>query len=140
MNTVDMIDTALMACFIATLLASGVAAATQLRSLEMGPPVGEILRFGPYAQPGPTWQIDAVRSVDRRRCVLQPVVMAQARGSLVVEQRLADGRTFLAHWVGGPTSDGGVYCGSAVDLTIALPEMQTLVNADAAARHFFLGF
>src|ERR1700722_4321952 len=86
-NTVDMIDTALLACFVVTLLASAVAVATQLRYLQMGPPVGAILRFGPYAQPGPIWRIDAVRSVDRRRCVLQPTVMARAYGSMVVEQR-----------------------------------------------------
>lgn len=139
-HAIDMIDTALLACFVATLLASAVAVATQLRTLQMGPPVGQILRFGPYAQPGPIWRIDAVRSIDRRRCVLQPTVMASAHGSMVVEQRLGDGRSYQAHWVGGPTSDGDGNCGNAVDLTIELPAMQTLVNADALARHFFLGF
>lgn len=138
--TADTIDTVLLASLIAALLAGAVAAATLLRTLKFGPPVGDILRFGPYAQPAPIWRIDAVRSSDHRHCVLQPAVMAKAHGSLVVEQRLADGRTFQVHWAGGPTGDADGNCGSAVDLTLEFPEMQTLVNADAAGRHFFLGF
>jgi hypothetical protein len=66
--------------------------------------------------------------------------MGKVHGSMVVEQRLPDGRTFRAHWAGGPTSDGDGNCGSAADLTLGLVEMQTLLNADAATRHWhFVG-
>lgn len=139
-TTVEIIDTALLACLVAGVLVGVVAAVTLLRTLQMGPPVGEILRFGPYPEATPLWRIDAVRSADHRHCILQPAVMEKAHGSVVVEQRFADGRTFLVHWEGGPTSDGAANCGSAMDLILGLPEMQTLVNADAAGRHFFLGF
>jgi hypothetical protein len=102
--------------------------------------VGEILHFGPYDGWNPVWQIDAERWPDRRHCVLKPAVMAAAHGSLVVEQRRGDGRTFRIHWAGGPTSDGGADCGSAADLTVGLTAMQTLLNADTAAQHWpFIG-
>lgn len=130
-----MIGTALQACLLAGLLASAVGVAAWLHAMQFGPPVGEILRFGPYGQPAPIWQIQAVRSSDHRRCVLKPAVMAMAHGSVVVERRLA-GPTFQAHWAGGPTSDGDGNCGSAADLTLGLIEMQTLVNADGAGRHW----
>jgi hypothetical protein len=131
----EYISTVLLACLIACLLASAVGVATLLSTLQFGPGVGEILQFGPYAQMTPEWRIEAVRSSDHRRCVLKPAIMGQVPGSMVVEQRLPDGRTFRTHWAGGPTSDGDGNCGSAADLTLGLVEMQTLVNADAATRH-----
>lgn len=139
-DTGEMIGTALVACVIAGLLASTVGAAALLRTLQFGPPVGEILVFGPYAQPAPVWKVEAVRALDHRRCSLKPAVMAEAHGSLVVERRSVDGSSFQVHWAGGPTSDGGGSCGNAVDVTLRLAEMQTLVNASAAARHYLIGF
>lgn len=137
----EVVGTALRAGLIATLLAGAVGAATLLRTLQFGPPVGEILQFGSYDQYSPDWRISAVRSSDHRRCVLKPAMLSAERGSVVVEQRLDDGWTFQAHWSGGPTSDGDGNCGSAADLILGLTEMQALVNADAAARHWgFIGF
>lgn len=137
----ETIGTALLAGLIASLLASAVGAATLLCTLQFGPSVGEILQFGPYGQMAPEWRIDAVRSSDHRHCVLQPAVMGTRRGSMVVERRSADGRDFWAHWAGGPTSDGTGNCGDSADLTLGLVEIQTLLNADAAARHWrFVGF
>jgi hypothetical protein len=139
-ETGAMIGTVLQACLLAGLLASTVGVVALLRTVQLGPPVGEILRFGPYGQPAPIWQIQAIRSSDHRRCVLKPAVMATVDGSMVVERRLA-GSGFQAHWAGGPTSDGDGNCGSAADLTLGLVEMQTLVNADGAGRHwYFAGF
>ena len=140
-DATEMIGTALQACLIASLLASAVGAATHLRTLQFGPCVGEILRFGPFGQMAPEWQIEAIRSSDHRRCVLKPAAMGTAHGSMVVERRMADGRTFQAHWIGGPTSEGDGNCGNPADLTIGLVEMQTLLNADALTRHWhFIGF
>lgn len=137
----EQIGTVLLACLIAGLLAGGVGVVALLPLVQLGPEVGEILHFGPYGQMAPSWRIDATRSADHRRCVLQPAVMGTEHGSMVVEQRLADGRTFRAHWAGGPTSSGDKDCGSPADLTLGLVEMQTLLNADAASRHWhFAGF
>jgi hypothetical protein len=140
-DATETIGTALLACLIASLLASAVGAATLLDTLQFGPDVGEILQFGPYGHFTPEWRISAEQSSDHRYCVLQPAIMAAEHGSMVVEQRAADGRTFRAYWVGGPTSEGNNNCGSTADLTLGLVEMQTLRNADAASRHSsFVGF
>ena len=140
-DATEVIGTALLAGLIASLLASAVGATTLLGTIQFGPRVGEILQFGPYGQLTPEWRVDAVRSSDHRHCVLKPAVMGTVRGSMVVERRMPDGRTFQAHWIGGPTSEGAENCGSAVDLTLGLVQMQTLLNADAAVRHWhFIGF
>ena len=65
--------------------------------------------------------------------------MAASRGSMVVEQRAADGRRFQVHWAGGPTSGGTADCGSTADLTLGLPEMQTMVNAGEEAQWHLFG-
>lgn len=130
----DTAGTALLAGLIAALLATGTAGLALLNAIQFGPPVGAILTFGPYAQPGPVWHIDALRRADQRHCVLQPAVMAAAPGSMVVEARSADGRSFQVHWAGGATSTSGSDCGSAVDLTIGLTAIQTLVNADSMGQ------
>ena len=132
----EIIGTVLLAGLIASLLTSAVGAASLLRTLQFGPCVGEILVFGPYAQMAPDWRINAERSSDHRHCLLKPAVMGTGRGSMVVERRAADGRTFQAYWAGGPTSEGDADCGSVADLTLGLVEMQTLLNADAASRHW----
>jgi hypothetical protein len=140
-DAMETIGTALLACLIASLLASVVAAATLLDTVQFGPDVGEIVQFASYGHLAPEWRISAERSSDHRYCVLQPATMAAVHGSMVVEQRAADGRTFRAYWVGGPTSEGDTNCGNTADLTLGLVEMQTLRNADAASRHWaFVGF
>jgi hypothetical protein len=140
-DTSELLGTALAAFLIAGLLSATVGIASLLRAVEFGPMLGEILTFGPYDDPPPIWQIDATRSSDNRHCTLKPAIMAHAHGSMVVERRLPDGRTFQAHWIGGPTSDDNRDCGSAVDLTLRLIAMQTLVNADAQGKHWhFVGF
>ena len=136
----EVIGTALHAGLIAAVLAGAVGILALLPGVQFGLPVGEILTFGPYDQLAPLWHIDAMQSADRRRCALKPAVMAASNGSMVVERRLADGHTFLVHWAGGPTSDDAGNCGSAVDLTLGLSAIQTLVNADSKAMHWhFIG-
>jgi hypothetical protein len=133
----EMLETVLVGGLLACVLAGVVGALTLLPGLQFGPPVGEILTFRSYDRPAPLWHVDAVQSATNRHCILKPAVMASTHGSMVVERRLPDGRTFLAHWAGGPTSDGAGNCGSAVDLTIGLAAMQTLVNADSKAVHWY---
>jgi len=126
---------------MAALIASApVCALSLLSQVQFGPRLGEILTFQSYDQPRPTWRVDAKQSSNNRSCILKPAVMAVSHGSTVVERRLADGRTFVAHWAGGPTSDDAGNCGSDVDLAIGLAAMQTLVSADTTAVHWhFIG-
>ena len=128
----------LLACLVASLLASLAAAASVICSLQFGPPVGEILSFRPGGYIPPDWQIAVRHAADQRRCILSPVVMSAVRGSIVVERRLADGWTYQVHWAGARTSDGGGNCGSTADLRVGRTEMQALVNAEGGgpAEHW----
>jgi hypothetical protein len=139
-RAIELFETVLLAALLAGSLICAVGALSLLPQVEFGPPVGEILTFGWYGRPTPTWHVDATQSSNNRHCLLEPAVMAATHGSMVVERRMPDGRTFLAHWAGGPTSDDAGNCGSDVDLTIGLAAMQTLVSVDAKAVHWhFVG-
>lgn len=134
----EAVGTALLALLLASLLTGAVGLLSLLDDVRFGPSLGTVLTFGPYGANPPGWQVEAVRVSDHRRCILRPAVMGAGPGSMVVDQRLADGPTFRAHWAGGPTSDGRSDCGSGVDVTISLPAMQTLVDGAAAASHWYL--
>ncbi len=132
-NIGDVLAVALSPSLLASLLIAMAAMTAELALLDhiqFGPPVGAILTFGPYYHPAPVWHLTVLRDSDQRRCLLQPAVMATAPGSLIVEARSADGRSFRVHWAGGPTSDRAHDCGNGADLTIGLPAMQTLLNAN----------
>ena len=130
-------ETILLAILLAGALTSAVGALSLFPQVQFGPPVGEILTFGWYGQPTPAWHVNAMQASTNRYCILKPAVMAATHGSMVVERRMQDGRTFLAHWAGGRTSDDAGNCGSDVDLAIGLAAMQTLVSVDAKAVHWY---
>jgi hypothetical protein len=135
-GAIAMLETVLLAALLAGALVCAVGALSLLPQVQFGPPVGQILTFRWYGPLTPRWHVDAMQSSTHRHCILKPAIMA-ARGSMVVERRMPDGRTFLAHWAGGPTSDDARNCGSDVDLTIGLAAMQTLLSADAKAVHWY---
>ena len=62
-------------------------------------------------------------------CKLQPVVMASAGGSLVVERRTNNSRTYQVHWAGRQTSEPTSDCGPAADLLVSRIDLQLLSNA-----------
>jgi hypothetical protein len=55
--------------------------------------------------------------------------MAQAGGSLVVEQRLDGLQAYRVHWAGGATSAGVANCGNEADLIVERADLQLLSNA-----------
>lgn len=136
----ELVEAFLLAIPLAGVLIGVVGALSLVPQVQFGPPVGEILTFGQYGLLTPRWHVSAVQATTNRYCVLKPAVMAVAQASMVVERRMPDGRTFLAHWAGGPTSDDAGNCGNDVELAIRLPAMQLLVGADTHAVHWvFVG-
>jgi hypothetical protein len=136
-GAIQTLETVLLAALLAGALVCAVGALSLLPQVQFGPPVGEIVTFRWFGELTPSWHVDAMQSSTNRHCILKPAIMAATRGSMVVERRMPDGRTFLAHWAGGPTSDDARNCGSDVDLTIGLAAMQTLLSADAKAVHWY---
>lgn len=123
--------TALIAGVIATLLASAAAVVAAARTIDLGPRIGDILVFRAGARLPADWEFAVVTASDQLPvgCKLQPVVMASAGGSLVVEQRTNNSRTFLVHWAGWQTSEPTSDCGPAADLLMSRIDLQLLSNA-----------
>ncbi|HEY7576824.1 MAG TPA: hypothetical protein VH855_04445 [Acetobacteraceae bacterium] len=121
--------TAIMAGLIAGLLAGGVAMVAAATTLDLGPKVGDILVFRHGARVPADWEFAVSRSApDAATCSLRPEVMAAHGGSLVVEERFTNPRSFRVHWAGGPTSVGAADCGASADLRVSGTDLQLLSN------------
>jgi hypothetical protein len=127
----DTFGTALLAGFLAALLASSVAVVSAARTIDIAPKTGDILVFRPGAPMPPEWEFAAVPISGQLpvSCSLRPDVMAAGGGSLVVEQRFANRRMYRVHWAGQRTTTGTADCGSAADLLISRLDLQLLINA-----------
>ena len=122
--------TAVLAGLIAGLLASGVAMAAAVRTIDLGPKVGDILVFRPGAHMPPDWEFTVANTTAAPAdCLLQPLVMAAGGGSLVVEERFHSPRRFRVHWAGERTSQAGADCGRSAELEVTGGDLQLLSNA-----------
>jgi hypothetical protein len=124
------LGTALLATLIAGLLASSVAVVCAVRAIDLGPQVGDILVFRPGARMPADWEFTvATTSSANSTCELKPEVMAQAGGSLVVEQRFQKPPLFQVHWAGKHTSNSGSDCGASGEFIVPGSDLQLLSNA-----------
>jgi hypothetical protein len=124
----DWLRSVVLGCLIAAILASSVAVVSAARTLDLAPSVGDILVFKKGARMPEDWAFTANNN-NAMACTLDPGVMAQAGGSLVVEERLDDSRAYRVHWAGGATSSGVANCGSGADLVVERADLQLLANA-----------
>ena len=133
-NGSEIARTAILACLVAALLASSVAMVSAARTIELGPAVGDILVFRHGATLASDWEFTATKTGKAvATCSLRPAVMASRSGSLVVEQRFENPRSFRVHWAGGPTSDGAADCGDNAELVVPGADLQLLANAVGGA-------
>ena len=133
-NGGEIARTAIMACLVAALLASSVAVVSAARTIELGPAVGDILVFRHGTTLAGDWEFTATKAgATVATCSLRPAVMAASGGSLVVEQRFQDPRSYSVHWAGGPTSDGATNCGDNAELVVPGADLQLLANAVGGA-------
>jgi hypothetical protein len=124
----------MLACFVATLLASTVAMISAVRTIEIGPRVGDILVFRQGAGMPPDWGFTVTAAATPgATCTLQPAAMASQGGSVVVEQRFEAPLRFKVHWAGGRTSDAGADCGSDAALVVTGTDLQLLTNVVGGA-------
>jgi hypothetical protein len=129
-TTGNMGTTALFGCLLGALLASSVAVVTVVRTIDVGPKVGDILVFRPGSSVAADWEFPAnAPGGQAPRCILTPNVMMAGGGSLVVEQRRPGTHMYEVHWAGRQTNTGGSDCGSSADLVIAGQDLQLLSNA-----------
>lgn len=131
-TTEEVVRTAVLASFIAGLLAGSVAIVSAATRIEIGPQVGDILVFRQGARMPPDWEFTVmITAVPTATCSLRPNIMAAEGGSLVVEQRLQSPRTFQVHWAGIRTNTGGSDCGRSAELVVSNADLRLLSNVVA---------
>jgi hypothetical protein len=104
---------------------------------EFRPKVGDIVAFRPGSQDTDMWQmtIPAVRvstlGAAGAQCKLDPNVMAENGGSLVVEGRQeVPALQYRVHWAGSETTaQAASNCGDSADLMVSRTDLQRLANA-----------
>ena len=120
---------ALTFCGVAAVLA--VSTAVALIRSQPGPQahIGDIIAFNrPAIDPAPAPL--AVTRADGTACVLDPALLANQGGSLVVEGAATAGTpAYRVHWAGPRTASGAQDCGSVADLTLD----ETALNALSAS-------
>jgi hypothetical protein len=117
---------------VAAILVGVVAAVTFVRTIDLGPRVGDILVFRPGQHLQTDWEVAAQpagTSSASVQCVLRPDVMTVDGGSLVVEQRTIAPLQYRVHWAGPRTAIGGSNCGTAADLVVSRLDLQLLISA-----------
>ena len=107
-----------------------------LMNLEsLRPRVGDIVVYRSQAQQQDVWQLQVVKyrtaSHDSDICVMDPAVMAEGGGSLVVEARddTSLEAPYRLHWAGAHTAHGAGDCSGSADLEVSRTDLQKLANA-----------
>ena len=103
---------------------------------EFRPKVGDIVAFKPGSQDTDMWQMTipgtlvSAIGAPQASCALDPNVMAEKGGSLVVEGR-EDAPTvqYRVHWAGTQTARSAEDCGASADVLVSRTDLQRLANA-----------
>ena len=102
---------------------------------ESYPKVGDIVVFQSRSQDAYMSQISIPATLVSEagshvaRCSLEPNVMAEKGGSLIVERRQDEpSLLYLVHWAGSATAGTTGNCGRAADLLLSHRDLQRLAN------------
>jgi hypothetical protein len=101
------------------------------------PKVGDIVAFKPGSEDTDMWQMTiparlvSATGLPAAACTLDPNVMADKGGSLVVEGREdASAVQYQVHWAGSETVHSAAgNCGTSADLLVSRTDLQRLANA-----------
>jgi hypothetical protein len=103
---------------------------------EFRPKVGDIVAFRPGSQDTDMWQMTipatllTATGTPVEGCSLDPNVMAEKGGSLVVEGRQdAPSLQYRIHWAGSSTAPATGNCGDSANLLVSRTDLQRLANA-----------
>jgi hypothetical protein len=104
---------------------------------QFRPKVGDIVAFRPGSQDTDMWQMYIPATLAATTgaplattCALDPNVMAEKGGSLVVEGRQDEpSLQYLVHWAGSETATPSGNCGTSANLLVSRTDLQRLANA-----------
>ena len=116
----------------ASLIGIVIIVATSRLIEDLGPNIGDIIKFDPAKEISPDAQglITVTRVGNVASCVLDPRAMMASGGSLVINARRPRPNVdFRVDWVGGHTSDGKGDCGAEAEFLLSKPELVSLIIA-----------
>lgn len=103
---------------------------------QFRPKVGDIVAFKPGSQDTDMWQMTipamlvSAMGTPLAECFLDPNVMADKGGSLVVEgSQDQPSLQYRVHWAGGETSRTAGDCGTSANLLVSRTDLQRLANS-----------
>ena len=101
---------------------------------EFRPKIGDIVAFRAGSQDTDMWQMSVpatlVAGAPGAACALDPNVIAQKGGSLIVEGRQDEPSVrYLVHWAGSGTASAPGDCGASANLLVSRTDLQRLANA-----------
>lgn len=103
---------------------------------EFRPKIGDIVAFRSGTQDTDMWQmtipvtLESAMGRSVTKCSLDPNVMAEKGGSLVVEGRQDEPTVqYRIHWAGSETAAANSNCGPSADVTVSRTDLQRLANA-----------
>jgi hypothetical protein len=103
---------------------------------EFRPKIGDIVAFKPGSQDSAMWQVTIPATLvsaigsPLAECALDPSVMAENGGSLVVEGlHNSPSLQYRIHWAGLATAKTTGDCGDSANLLVSRTDLQRLANA-----------
>ncbi len=99
------------------------------------PKVGDMVVFHPTSQEQDAWKIEVPMyrpsPNGQTMCTMDPAVIVQQGGSLVVEARddATPAAQYRLHWAGAHTAQGTGDCAGSADLAVSRVDLQKLANA-----------
>lgn len=103
---------------------------------EFRPKIGDIVAFRPGSQDTDMWQMTIPATMVSATgepvssCLLDPNVMAEKGGSLIVEGRREEPELqYRIHWAGMATTKAAANCGTSAELLVSRTDLQRLANA-----------
>ncbi len=121
---------------IAIMLTGCLSTFLVLQLDEFRPKIGDIVAFKPGSDDTDMWQMTipamvlSAAGVPGQSCSLDPNVMAEKGGSLVVEGlQGAPSLSYRIHWAGSKTARTADNCGGSANLRVSRTDLQRLANA-----------
>jgi len=103
---------------------------------QFRPKLGDIVAFKAGSQDTDLWQMTIPATLLSAKgepvadCTLDPNVMAENGGSMVVDGRVeVPSVQYRVHWAGSATAKSGGNCGASANLLVSRTDLQRLANA-----------
>lgn len=131
----------LVGAVVAAMAISAIIGSSLRLAEALRPRNGDIIAFAPVRGDPVAAQPNVVAQRAGRSpaafCILDPRVMLQSGGSLIVEAAsFTGGRGYRVHWAGGRTSAANTDCGQSAELQLTLGDVTALtLAADGQADH-----